>query len=148
MQLKEKLRKYRKDCGLSQEKLAEKVNVSRQTIYKWEHGTAYPSSTNLEALSKIFGIPMDVLVNDNWMPPDEKPLEIQTEEIPIVPSTFQSKNNLFWPLLVAFVLAIGIAVSVIVFREQPEDSVPISTLEGEVIDFSLEDTIVLLPPID
>ena len=51
MKLEEKLVSLRKAKGLSQMKLAEKMNVSRQAISRWETGAAIPSSENLKYLS-------------------------------------------------------------------------------------------------
>ena len=54
MKLEEKLVSLRKAKGLSQMKLAEKMNVSRQAISRWETGAAIPSSENLKYLSDLF----------------------------------------------------------------------------------------------
>lgn len=62
--LSEKLYKLRKNSGLSQEKLAEQLNVSRQAISKWESGTAVPESEKLIALSNYFGVSVDYLLKD------------------------------------------------------------------------------------
>ena len=53
----------RKASNLSQEELAERINVSRQAISKWERGEAYPDIENLIALSRLFGVTLDFLVN-------------------------------------------------------------------------------------
>ncbi len=50
---------------MSQEKLAEKVNVSRQSVSKWETGDAYPEMNNLLELCKIFHCKINDLVNDS-----------------------------------------------------------------------------------
>ena len=57
-----KIRIYKK---LSQEDLAEKLNISRQSISKWETGDAYPSMNNLLELCKIFHCKINDLVNDS-----------------------------------------------------------------------------------
>lgn len=54
MKLEEKLVSLRKAKGLSQMKLAEKMNVSRQAISRWETGAAIPSSENLKYLSDLY----------------------------------------------------------------------------------------------
>ena len=56
MALPEKLYALRKKSGLSQEQLAEALNVSRQAISKWEGGSAMPESDKLLALSNHFGV--------------------------------------------------------------------------------------------
>lgn len=63
--LSEKLYKLRKNTGLSQEQLAEQLNVSRQAISKWESGTAVPESEKLVAISNYFGVSVDYLLKDD-----------------------------------------------------------------------------------
>ncbi len=58
MDLHIKLAKLRKEKGLSQIELAEKVNVSRQAISRWEVGTAIPTKKNLLALSELYNVPL------------------------------------------------------------------------------------------
>lgn len=64
MALPEKLYALRKKSGLSQEQLAEALNVSRQAISKWESGSAMPESDKLLALSNYFGVSLDYLLKD------------------------------------------------------------------------------------
>lgn len=62
MKLSEKIRTLRKNAGLSQEQLGEKINVSRQAITKWESGDGLPDIYNLVALSNLFSITLDELM--------------------------------------------------------------------------------------
>lgn len=64
MALPEKLYTLRKKSGLSQEQLAEALNVSRQAISKWEGGSTMPESDKLLALSNYFGVSLDYLLKD------------------------------------------------------------------------------------
>lgn len=64
MTLAPKLKEIRKRFGLSQEQLAEIMNISRQAITKWENDGGLPDINNLQELSKIFGITVDYLLND------------------------------------------------------------------------------------
>ena len=64
MKFNEKLQKMRKEKGLSQEALAEMLNVSRQAISKWESGQAYPETDKLIIVSEIFGVTVDSLLKD------------------------------------------------------------------------------------
>ena len=57
-----KLYKLRKQKGFSQEELANRLNVSRQTVSKWELGETTPDMERLMALSELFGISIDELV--------------------------------------------------------------------------------------
>ena len=63
--LSEKLYKLRKKSGLSQEQLAEQLNVSRQAISKWEQGTAVPESEKLISISNYFGVTVDYLLKED-----------------------------------------------------------------------------------
>lgn len=62
MKLNERLISLRKDKRMSQQDLAEALNVSRQAVSRWEVGIAIPSMDNLLALSKLFGVPTDELM--------------------------------------------------------------------------------------
>ena len=61
----DKLQKIRKENNITQEQLADKLNVSRQAVSKWESGTAYPDTEKLIQISKLFKVSLDELINDN-----------------------------------------------------------------------------------
>ena len=63
MTIAEKIKQLRKDNNMTQEDLAEKLNVSRQTISKWETDTAVPDAFNIVAISKLFNITTDELLD-------------------------------------------------------------------------------------
>lgn len=60
-----RLAQYRKQNGFSQETLAEKLGLSRQAISKWERGESAPDTSNLIALSRIYGVTIDELLGNN-----------------------------------------------------------------------------------
>ena len=60
----EKLQLIRKNKGLTQEDLAERVAVSRQAVAKWESGQGYPDISNLIQISNLFNVTVDYLVKD------------------------------------------------------------------------------------
>lgn len=64
MKLSDKLVGLRKSAGMSQEELAEKLNVSRQAVSRWEMGTAMPDAVNILQLSKLFHVTTDYLLNE------------------------------------------------------------------------------------
>lgn len=68
MTLGEKIQKLRKQRGLSQEALAEKVTVTRQTISKWELGQSTPDLDFIAQLSDIFNVSSDYLIKDEIFP--------------------------------------------------------------------------------
>jgi len=65
MKFNDKLQKIRKENNITQEGLADKLNVSRQAVSKWESGTAYPDTEKLIQISKIFNVSLDELINDD-----------------------------------------------------------------------------------
>lgn len=65
MNLSENLKKIRKDNNLSQEQLAEKLGVSRQSVSKWESNLAYPEMDKVLQLCKIFNLNIDELLNQD-----------------------------------------------------------------------------------
>ena len=64
MKFQDKIQKLRKEKGLSQEELAEMLQVSRQSVSKWESGQTYPETDKLVILSEIFGVTVDSLLKD------------------------------------------------------------------------------------
>lgn len=64
MNFSEKLIELRKQQGLSQDELGNRIGVSRQTISKWELAQSYPDFQRLVLLSDYFGISLDALVKD------------------------------------------------------------------------------------
>ncbi len=63
MTLQERIKEQRKKSGLSQEKVAELMGVSRQAVTKWENGQSAPTTENLFKLAEIFGTTVDFLLN-------------------------------------------------------------------------------------
>lgn len=64
MRFAEKLKKARKDYGISQETLADRLGVSRQAVTKWETDKGLPDIENMLIISKLFGISLDELLSD------------------------------------------------------------------------------------
>lgn len=58
----QKLKRYRKSFSLTQEELAEKIGVSGQAVSKWEAGDCLPDIVNLRALSRVFSVSLDILL--------------------------------------------------------------------------------------
>jgi len=65
MNLSDNLKKIRKDNNLSQEQLAEKLGVSRQSVSKWESGLAYPEMDKVLQICQLFNLNVDELLNQN-----------------------------------------------------------------------------------
>lgn len=114
MKLYQKLGDLRKEKGLSQEDLAEALNVSRQTISKWETGVTAPSSGNLTCLSRVLGVSMDELMHGKEpaaeakdAAPESRPARLEEPQEQTAPSRrFAGKKWIVFVicLLLAFLL--------------------------------------------
>ena len=62
--LREALKAYRTKCKMTQEFVAETIGVSRQAVSKWENGTSDPSTSNLFALAKLYGVSVEELLKE------------------------------------------------------------------------------------
>ena len=86
MKLQEKIIKLRKENGWSQEDFAEKLNVSRQAVSRWENGTALPDAQNILQISKLFHVTTDYLLNEDYE---------SDRDIPMVKTATQETEDLF-----------------------------------------------------
>ncbi len=62
--LGESIKAHRTRCKMTQEFVAESIGVSRQAVSKWEQGASDPSTSNLFALAKLFGVSAEELLKD------------------------------------------------------------------------------------
>lgn len=127
--MKKGLREIRLERGISQEDLAELVNVSRQTVSKWENGTVSPSADNLSQLSRALGVPVDALLVGDWTPP-----EPQVVEVPVEVPVPRPRNERLWALVWALVLAAGVMIGALLFWERGEEPITEPEMQSEVID--------------
>lgn len=97
MEIARQIKKLRSEQGLSQEALAEKVYVSRQTISNWENEKNYPDIHSLIMLSELFDVSLDELIKGDVEVMKE---EINKEEI----KKFTSISNVFAVLMIAVVV--------------------------------------------
>ncbi len=99
MELHTQIKKYRSNLNLSQEELAEKVYVTRQTISNWENNKNYPDIHSLLLLSSIFHISLDQLVKGDI---DIMRQEISEAEL----KNFNRNGAIFTSLLVLFIVSV------------------------------------------
>ncbi|SCX20006.1 DNA-binding transcriptional regulator, XRE-family HTH domain [Lachnospiraceae bacterium YSD2013] len=81
MEFNNKLYELRKQKGLSQEELAGRLNVSRQTISKWEVGESTPDMDNLVSISELFGVSLDELVLDRTPAKEQPSVQVVRSEL-------------------------------------------------------------------
>ena len=62
--LGDSLKEHRVRCHMTQEFVAERLGVSRQAVSKWENGASDPSTSNLLALAKLYGVSAEVLLKN------------------------------------------------------------------------------------
>lgn len=111
MKFNEKLMELRKRQGLSQEELGYKLNVTRQTVSKWELGQTTPEMDKLLELSKLFNISVDDLISDSDL---EKPTNQNTETI-IEDQQIkkqEGKNNKLYSILIIALIVVIILIVV------------------------------------
>lgn len=110
MELNQKLSQLRKGKGLTQLELAEALNVSRQAVSRWEVGTAVPTLDNLIFLSRLYGVPLDDLIQSGApvpAAPAEAPPEAGRLHISLVPL-----------LLAVLILGVGILIGISLPRKE------------------------------
>ena len=133
MKLQDKLIELRKEKNWSQEDLAEKLDVSRQAISRWENGTALPDAQNILRISKLFDVTADYLLNDDH----EGDMlasadETQTEE---VNPPIKKEKPLYLYLIPAICIITLIAcviITVITLNKEPPHPVLNSVRENEI----------------
>ena len=81
MKFGENLYNLRKKQKISQEKLAEKIGVSRQSVSKWERGESYPDITFLPALANVFETSIDLLLGMDTIRAEETRLSIHKKAV-------------------------------------------------------------------
>ncbi len=128
MKMTEKLIVLRKNKGLTQLKLAEVLDVSRQAVSKWEVGEAVPSIENLKSLCDLYEIPLEYLIND----------ELEDIDQCRKPKEKSQKNRRKICIFVLSCLLGLIVVVVLIYREtgwkNSKANVGFSELESEQIE--------------
>lgn len=96
MSFGENLKAIRKQRNVTQEQLAEMLDVSRQAVSKWESGSGYPETEKLLIISKELNISLDYLMHDNANPPEtnsaEAPAAVYPPSGKIAISSFDGQN--------------------------------------------------------
>ena len=122
MTIGEKISILRRDFGMSQDELAEKLDVSRQSVSKWESGKALPDSDKILAMAELFGVSTDFLLRDTeefvadeeFTQPVTEPV-VEATSIPWnEPEKVQPKKKSNAKKVVAFVVAVCLLIAVII----------------------------------
>lgn len=105
MKLCEKIYQLRKQSGMSQEEVAERLNVSRQALSRWENGSAQPTANNIVEISKLFKVTTDYLLSDDYQSDDDIPAVAEAKKVNHI-----LQANLTMIAIVAQVAALNIAI--------------------------------------
>ena len=113
--LKENIKTIRKSRGLSQEELAIKLNVVRQTISKWEQGLSVPDSEMLISISEVLETPVSTLLGENISESKVDDLKAISEKLEIINLQLLQRKNakrkiLHWILISLCIIIIIIFV--------------------------------------
>ena len=108
MEIGKQIKKYRSEMKLSQDELAEKIFVSRQTISNWENNKNYPDVKSLLLLSSLFNVSLDILIKGDL---EEMKEQIKKEDI----DKFKRDGNIF---TILFILTMVSVVPLIKFMEE------------------------------
>ena len=93
MEIGKQIKKYRSEMEVSQEELAERIFVSRQTVSNWENDKNYPDLKSLVLLSSLFGVSLDILIKGDV---EQMKEEIKTEDIKYVKRSYRIHDILFY----------------------------------------------------
>lgn len=126
MKFNEKLIQLRKEKGLSQEELGEKLNVARQTISKWELGETTPEMDKLVQISEIFDISLDSLIKDKQEVKTEN--NTNTQKLAGIIITILKVCGILLAIYLILVVIAGIMFSVI-----PKTNVEKVENENEIV---------------
>ena len=112
--LNENIKALRKSKGLSQQELAVKVNVVRQTISKWEQGLSVPDSDLLIALSEALETPVSTLLGENVAESEVDTIKALSEKLEIINLQFarrkaMRRSALHWLFIAACVGILAVA---------------------------------------
>lgn len=122
--LKENIKQLRKSRGLSQEELAIKLNVVRQTISKWEQGLSVPDSEMLIAISEVLETPVSTLLGENISESKVDDLKAISEKLEIINSQLLKRKNarrkiIHWILILLCTIIIIIFIFLIILLKSP-----------------------------
>lgn len=115
--LNENIKTIRKAKGLSQEELAIKLNVVRQTVSKWEHGLSVPDSEMLVSLSEVLETPVSTLLGETVIEPPADDLKAISEKLEIInlqlARSKAAKRKILFGLLVALCAVIAATFAIL-----------------------------------
>jgi len=121
--LSENIKTIRKAKGLSQEELAVKLNVVRQTISKWEQGLSVPDSELLLALSEALETPVSTLLGEGVAEPEADDLKAISQKLEVINLQFskrqQSRRKIAHWFFISMAVLIVIITAILFYLNSP-----------------------------
>ena len=119
--LNENIKAIRKSKGLSQEELAIKLNVVRQTISKWEQGLSVPDADMLISISDVFEIPVSTLLGETVVEPKADDLKAISEKLEVINLQLAQRKTmrsqiLHWLFISLCVVVVTILVALVLWN--------------------------------
>lgn len=133
MELKEKLVELRRQKGLTQDEVARELGITRQAVSKWERGVIAPATVNLVALGRLYGVPLDEIVNGG------PPVAVEEPEAPLISG---KRGFLITVRAGVAICCLAFAIIIVCFfllnsgSRKPPTSVPIEKMDWEDIDIT------------
>lgn len=149
MKLEEKLASLRKRQGLSQQDLADALEVSRQTVSKWETGVTAPSTENLLRIGKLLDTSIDLLADDGMQL--ESALAVTGEATTpeggytVIPGRWNLKRLVVVLCILAFLSGALVGGCLLSLKGEVDTAIPMEELEGEDVDISQADSFSTYP---
>lgn len=135
MRFGEKLSFLRKQRGMTQMELAEKLDISRQAVSRWEQGTSEPSTENLVSIGKLFDVTVDALVNED--------VQFQVGSAVLVAETEEGKttetHNKYGFLKIigiVFVIIVALLVACMGLVKDKQNPAPMEDINKDIVTAS------------
>ena len=116
--LNENIKRIRRSKGFSQEQLAVRLNVARQTVSKWERGLSVPDCDMLISLSKALETPVSVLLGETFDEPEADGLKVISERLDAINNQLAlrelARRKIFHWLFILICVAIAIIFAVLI----------------------------------
>ena len=147
MSLAKKMIELRKQNGLSQQDLADRLGVSRQAISRWETGAVQPLADSVKSLAQVFQVSTDYLLNDDLdtptPPPAAQPAPTPQEE------PTPTRKHRRWLLALAALVAVAAIAGTALYHKWKEDRpVSIYDMNRETAEESIRDRSVVMYSFD
>ena len=119
--LSENIKAIRKSKGLSQEELAIKLNVVRQTISKWEQGLSVPDADLLISISEVLETPVSTLLGETVATPTEDGLKAITEKLEVINLQLARRKAarqkaIHWFFILSGVMTVALSAALVRFH--------------------------------